>query len=283
MKPLYAILTALSLFIPLGAHAYDWSSRGISLQNTEQNGEEIYISLADSSGRQFGVKYFGEVSAEDADRILSLRNSFYGWKNMKPSRMDFFITGQVIEIAVFPEKYIYKNKDFMPFIPGGMLFTYAGELSYNFRITKNNVFIRIAGPYKDEDELGNKMTEAINDPLGYLKKRDPEYFLGKLTMLETKSREQQEQYEKLLSDHKALLAEHARLMNAVMTLHNTGFLGFGVSQIDQKTVVRIIEMKKAVPALKADQIRDQLEREGIKASKNEVFLVLSVYFNDFEK
>ena len=278
------------MLVPFSAQAYDWGSRGISLQNTEENGQDIYISLVDSTGRKFGIKYCGELVAADVDRVLSLRNSFYEWKTMKPSRIDFFVTGQVIEAAVFPESFKYKNTDMMPFLPGGMLFTHTGELSYNFRIVRNNIFVRIAGVYKDEDELGTKMIEAINDPLGYLKKRDPEYFLAKLTMLEAKNRENQENYDKLradyqksAADYQSLLAEHRKLVNAVMTLHNTGFLGFGVNEIDAKTVVRIMEIKKANTALKAETIQDQMEKEGFKVSKHEVFLVLSVYFNDFEK
>lgn len=283
MKPYRIALFVLVLVcLPLGLRAYDWESRGIKVQNTEQNGEEIYLSLVDGSGRQFGIKYFNELAPADVEQILNLRNSFYGWKNMKPARMDFFVTGQVIEIAVFPQKFTYKNTDLLPFVPGGMLFTQAGDLSYNFRITRNNIFIRIAGQYRDEDELGAKMLEAINDPQGFLKKRDPEFFLVKLTALEERDRAMQQQYESLLKEHQALLESHRRLVNAVMTFHNTGFLGFGEYAIDPKVVSRIVELKTADPSMKLDAIRARLEQEGLKASKDEVHLVLGVYFNDFE-
>ncbi len=276
MKKLTFIAFILSMQFAATLYAFDWSTKGVKELKKSQSENEIVSEFADSSGRKFTVKYYDEVSAADADIILELNTKFYSWKNMKPARINFLISNRVIEIAVIPDKFSFKEENIMKYLPAGMLFMYTDSLSYNFRITKNNIFVRIKGKFKDEEELCEKTLEAIKDPLAYLKKRDPEFFLTKLTALE-------ESYRKLQRDHEQLAEKHAKLLYAVMTLHNTGFLGFGVNPIDKKAVSRIIAIKRENPSIKPEEIEEKMKKEGFKISDDEIILVLSVYYNEFKK
>lgn len=264
------------VFISEFLYAYDWSAKDVKELNKSLSDNEIIVNLTDSSGRRFTVKYYEQISERDVGIILELNSKFYSWKNMTPAKINYFISNKTIEIVVVPARFKYKEENILKYLPAGMLFVYTDSLSYNYRITRDNIFVRVKGRFKDESELCDKTLEAINDPLAYLKKRDPEFFLTKLTALE-------DSYLKLQKEHKKLVIKHEKLLYAVMTLHNTGFLGFGVNPIDKKAVKRILELKKENPSFGSEDIEKKMEKEGFKISDDEIILVLSVYYNEFKK
>ncbi len=89
----------------------------------------------------------------------------------------------------------------------------------------------------------------MEKPHDYIRKRDPEFILAKLTKLEERCGK--------LED------ESRMLKNAILALHNTGFFR-GPTAISADLVKRVIELKKADPALKADQIREKLRSEKLR-------------------
>lgn len=264
----------LIIFISTNLLAVDWPARNITVVEKKEIEERTELVLKDAEGHQFMVQYDGTLDEGSAAAIVKLLKIFYAWKNITIDTMRFNVSKQSMSISIFPSKYEYKGKDFLPYLPAGMLFIYTDTLSYNFRLTKDNLFIRIKGEYTYEKLIGDKMTEALKNPHAYIRKRDPEYFLAKLSQLE-------EDLERTRARQHTFRNEYNKLRYALMYLHNTGVL-WGKNPINKKAIERVVEIKKNNPKIKKDDIVKQLDKEKIEISGKELDIILAVYFNEFD-
>jgi hypothetical protein len=187
---------------------------------------------------------------------------------MKPDNIDYFINGETLEILVIPSVFKYSDNDFIPYMPGGMTFFYDYALRYNFRVTKNDIFLRLNDKFIEEELLCKRMKEALDDPIAYLKKREPEYFLQKLNELESTMAVLQDSQDKLIK--------------SVLYFQNTGFLGFGNTPVKAAVVKRIVELKSADPSFDKVKIKETFEKEKIEVTDKEIELVLNVLYNEFK-
>ncbi len=264
-----AAVLFIILFTATALHAYDWESKEIKVLSSDTKNGETTQKLSTPGGGEFTLRFKTEIDEETAGLILRLNTEFRKWENMKVKSLEFVKAEGKLDIIVIPESYTYNNTDFIPNMPAGMLFTYDEMLSYNFRITVENMFIRINGKFLNEKIFSDKITKAIKDPISYLTMYNPKYMLKQIF-------EQQKKIDQLTE-------KYNRLANAVMTLHNTGFLGFGVNEIKRDLVKRVVELKRDNPQMTKKQIEEKLREEKIEAKSYEVFLILSVYFNEFDK
>jgi len=73
-----------------------------------------------------------------------------------------------------------------------------------------------------------------------------------------------------------------RLTKAVMYYQNSGFLGFGNTQVKSVVVKRVVELKTVDPKADLDMIKDILDKEKIEATEKELKLILEVFYNEFK-
>jgi len=149
-----------------------------------------------------------------------------------------------------------------------MTFIYDYALRYNFRITKNEIFLRLNDKFIEEELLCKRMKEALDDPIAYLKKREPEYFLQKLNELE--------------ENMVILKNNQEKLTQSVLYFENSGFLGFGNTPVKSSVIKRIVELKTADPSLDMAKIKETLSKEKVEATDKEIKLILNVFYNDFK-
>jgi len=256
------------ILLVTNAMAYDWKSAGIEQTGTGSTGEENYLMLKDSNSTVLKVRFQGELQDTWAAKIVELNKKFSEWKYMKPDNIDYFITGDSLEILVIPSSFKYHDNDFLPYIPGGMTFIYDYALRYNFRITKNEIFLRVNDKFIEEELLCKRIKEALDDPIAYLTKREPEYFLQKLNELEERMA--------------FIKNSQDKLTQSVLYFQNSGFLGFGNTPVKNSLIKRVIELKTADPALNKDKLKEALEKEKIEATDKEIQLILSVFYNEFK-
>lgn len=256
------IITSVILTIVLGvsASAAEWEKFKLTVKSSESNEAETVSVIEAEGGTQFVLKYSKDVSPLMLENIVRLNSEFRKWKSMKVSRIEFSVLSNNIEVVIIPSEYSYEGVNIIPNLPAGMLFIFDDSLKYNFRVIKDNIFVRIEGRFSEENNLNKTIVEAIKDPVAYLQKNNPRYIISKLQQLED---------------------ANAKLTVAVMALYNTGFFG-GTKPVDQKKVSRIISIKNENPKFKTDDIQKILKQEKIDASDKEVKLVLSVFFNEFQ-
>jgi len=256
------------------AMAYDWKSAGFEQTDSGLTGDENYLVFK-NYGTAVKVRYQGQLEDSWAAKIVDLNRKFSQWKYMKPAGIDYFVTGDSLEILVIPASFKYLDNDFMPYMPGGMTFIYDYALRYNFRITKNDIFLRLNDKFIDEELLCKRIKEALADPIAYLKKREPEYFLQKLNELE-------ENLANLKNSQAAGRESLDKLTQAVLYYQNTGFLGFGNTRIKPGVIKRVIELKAADSSLDKDKLKAALEKEKVEVSGKEIELILNVFYNEFK-
>jgi len=260
-----SLIFILLLCSPL--YSFDWKGEGLAEKSSTISRDGSILELSDSKGGSVVVKYSGSLDDSDAKMILEIRKAILSWKNIRVKRIRFLVSQAGIDIVAFPDSFMCEGKDMLVYVPAGIHFSYTDSLEYNFRITLENLFIRIRGSYIDEIELCTKIIEAVNNPREYIRKRDPEYFLSKLDMLE-------KNYSRLEKDYQML-------RTAVMALHNTGFFR-GTTPVSIDVITRTVELKKSDPSITDKKILEVLKKEKIKATGKEVSLVLEVYFNEFK-
>ena len=282
-KTLFVIILLSSIFLlPSLAFSYDWQAKGITAVNevAVETGEEgtaeivkpdlseNVVRLTDSEGHIFTLIYKKEITDAEADKIIELKTMLYGLRDITVRNLTFRAPGNgIIDIILIPQRFSFINANPQEFLPAGMLLQNTDVLEYKFHLVKDGIVVRIAGVLSDEERFKTLLTEAYNNPKDYMRKREPEYILKQLDEHEANIKKMQKEYDDQTY--------------GLLILQNKGFFG-GINVISRETVDRIVAMKKTTPLLTKDQIKTNLENNGIKISDKELKLIFSVYFNEFE-
>ncbi len=253
MKRFAIVLMMLALAGAARLDAYDWASANIAVDGEEKDNGRTVLTLRDGEGRVFVLGYDAEPADATVQRILKLKDDFNAWEHIKIGRMNFEYSRDVLEVNLVPSDFTYKGINVLDYLPAGLLFSYYDTMYYNYRITRDKMFVRVYGEYVTEEELCEKTIAAVSDPLAYIRARDPEYLLQRLD----------------------------RLVNAMMAFESKGLFG-SAKPIERRIVQRIVEIKRQNPAYKRKDIVKVLDREKISIGEKEVGVVLGIYYNEFE-
>ena len=282
-KTLFVIILLSSIFLlPSLAFPYDWQAKGITaineiaIETGEEDAAEIIkpdlsenvVRLTDSEGHIFTLIYKKEITDADANKIIELKTKLYGLRDITVRSLTFRAPGNgIIDIILIPQRFSFIDANPQEFLPAGMLLQNTDVLEYKFHLVKDSIVVRIAGVLSDEERFKTLLTEAYNNPKDYMRKREPEYILKQLDEHEANIKKMQKEYDDQTY--------------GLLILQNKGFFG-GINVISRETVDRIVAMKKTTPLLTKEQIKTNLENNGIKISDKELKLIFSIYFNEFE-
>ena len=270
------LIFILSLVISAEAYSFDWST--ISLTSAEKNEEsdEDSVYLTDSDSKIYIIENEHKVDAQIASEIAQFIRIAKGWKFILWNEMKFYITPEGLQFAVYPSKVEYKNENLLPFIPGGMVFSHEeGSQRYDFRLIKKNTIIKMRGAYIEEEPLLAKISEALNDPKSFMKKRDPDFLLAKIEELENKLDKAETnalsakiQNDKIAAD--LIAFQNARMFNSKKA-------------VTADIIARIVELKKEDSRLTAEEMKKKMDIEKKNVTLEEINLIYGVYFNEYKK
>ena len=271
LKKYSIVLTAL--LICGTAFGADWSAWKLSVDREEKmESGRIRYHLKDVSGYSFTL--VADAAADDAvvRKTSETVRALVGWSSLKLRRLElFFLKGKFRAIAL-PATFICNRKDVARYMPAGMAFFYTDKLSYDFRMIKDNISMKIRGIFSTRPEFVATLANAVGNPLAYASRSN---HMARIDDLNRR-------LSSLTYKHYQLQKKFNLAVNALLYFRNTGFLR-GPRKINPAVVKRVVALKRNKPSLNVDQIRAILEREKIKASGKEVHLILTVYFNDFKK
>ena len=179
-----------------------------------------------SYDKKFQIVYSGTLSSMTINQIISSKNTFYSWSELKIDSLKYIVSKDSVEILITPSSVMSKNENITGNIPAGMLFVLSDNiLQYDFRIMKDNVFVRIKGIFVDKSELFDKIALALEDPILYVRRNEPDYML-----------EQIDKHEEEI----ALLRQQLEFTrNTFIMSENSGKL------IEQDVINAVLEYKKA--------------------------------------
>jgi len=257
---------AVFLCLALNGFALEPANYGSSLVSTATDGDSTAVTLQDGAGRSFVVAYVEEPSADVMKKVVELKDLFFAWKNITIKTLRFTITDDVVDTLIIPDKILVNGSDVQSFVPAGLLFSFSGGLAYDFRVTKDNFFLRVRGTYTSEEEMTQKIAAALANPATFLQRSDMEYVL---TLVDKQGKAIE-----------ALTAEVDALRYAAMRRENTEWLFWKVP-IPRDGLKRVVELKRQNPALKKNEVEAQLKQEGINISGGAIGIIFEYYFNEF--
>ena len=334
------VVLPILLLLACVAWSLDLTSYGLKTVSTATEGSRTVTTFQDSQGRPLLVSTLVDPPKEVTDRIFQLDRIVYGWRNISTTSVRMTVTDALIEATVTPSKVVVKGTDLLPYVPAGLFLTSTDTVAYDFRVTKDNLFLKIRGPYTNEDEMEGKMASAIADPTAFLLQSDPSYLIGRLEQAEGRiavlehavqvltqtlddrtasiNQANQQVVDKEAALESAFASKAAELdqkdaeldqkdadMTAAIdkadkdlaaqdqvisgaldivrsaTMTNQNVSWFVKHQLPQDGVAKVLELKKATPAMTRADVAKELKTAGIKMSDQEIRLVFEYYFNEF--
>lgn len=261
-----------------------------------------------------------ELSAAQAGTLTVLVKAFSALKLAVLEDLKIVFEADRVKIIATPKSFVLEGVDLAAFMPSGMQLYYTDHLEYDFRLRVENLFLRVAGQYVDEQSFAARLVRIVRNPVEFIQSQDPEFMLHQIDLLRQRidqaageneaSRDRirrltdelaglREQEQALEAGHAALKADYAEAVAALqardtalggedergryslLAVGNRG-LSSRIKAPAREAVEQLIRLKKASPALTRDEATGQLAAAGFKLSKKEVGLVFGVYFGEFE-
>ena len=241
--------------------AYDWQTKQIS-RETSLDTEDKTIALKDAAGNIFYVENGEDVSEEEAASIITMKDAFFGWQSIKIKEIRFVSESGSINALITADSVQWNSVDITPNLTAGMFFTFENQtLSYNFRIKKDNYFLRINGAYISEKVFCDKMLEAVQTPQTFVQRRDPDYLLSHIEKMDI---------------------EMELLRKLAVALNNKGIFS-NDGPVDDAIIKRVVQLKSANMKMTKKEVLNTLTKENIKITDRALELIFNVYFYEFEK
>lgn len=279
-----------------------------------QNSQTVY-DASDAQGQTFTVASTQPLSDADVRILGSVLQTLAGWRDLKIGQLQFLFTGGRADILVIPTSFLYRGVDLAKYMPSGIQFYYDTYLQYDFRMLKDNLFLRLKGAVYDESQFAQRAYSAVQNPVLFIQSNDPEYLLQRLNEIasaitsiqaqldasnktlaiavqEAKTElNRQQTSDSQIRDQLSVLQERSASIQSsldhvrfgVMALNNKGFFGLGrPTPPSQQAVDRVLALKQADPSMTMGQVSAKLKSEGLSMTNKELSLVFAVYFNQYQ-
>ncbi|MCF7950374.1 MAG: hypothetical protein K9L57_01930 [Spirochaetaceae bacterium] len=295
--------SALLLFVlalPVMADLPDFSSRGYDLLSRERQNRQIIYQLTNADGLSFTIVSEEEIKRPQLEQVAYFHDIFTNWNYLYISSMTYVFYEKELEINIRPKHFVYKNVDFAQYISAGIGFFHETVTTYNFRLNIDDMYPRIEGRLTTEEDLCEAILAAIKDPSEAVEPQAADLYRMSATKedvsgvsdriaglekriddLEAKQGELESGLQ-VLEDENALLHDHIeKIRRAILVLHNLGLFG-NIHMVDRGAIALILELKAENPDIMQEEAARVLRKEGYNLSSHEIFLIFSVYFNEFK-
>lgn len=266
MKRLTATLIAVICSFSIATHTYafNWKSLNVDTVNQEEDGSKTILILSDQENRVFKVITEEEIiTSKLAEKIIKFKNDFYSWRNIRLQELSFMVFANLLDVVIIPRQIIYNDQNLATAIPAGITMSYNPALDlmhYDFRLMKENLFLRIDGDYLNEERLMAEIASAYENPAAYLQRTAPVAA------------------EPQRGNHNG---EDEKTRQALIYLYNEDWNGRHRA-VPPEVIQRVAALKQSHPGLTHDQLWKLVKQEKIKLTKKEFDLILAVYFNEFK-
>lgn len=264
MKRLIIIVVAGILLLScVRSEAYDWKKLDAEQIDKSKDGSKTVITLKDKKEQIFKLVYQDEKMLDKAaPKIIKYKNELYGWREISFIELNFLVFDDFLEVIVMPEKIMHNDNNLATAVPSGITMVSKPDqdlMRYDFRIIKDNYFLRIDGDYLSEGELMAKLCYAYDYPSLFLQRSETN--VGGAGSPNGVNDEKTRQ--------------------ALIYLLNEDWNGRPKS-VPSETIKKVVNLRQNNPWMSKTELWEELKREKIKVTKREFELILIIYFNEFE-
>jgi len=267
------VYTALLLLICGTVTSADWTAWKLSRgrQKKKSSGQVLH-HLKDASGNTFTLLADRAVDDAVVRKTAETVRILYGWQKLKLRALRlYYINGKFRAIAL-ASSFICGEEDVAPYMPAGMAFFYKEKLSYDFRMVKDNIALKIRGFFSTRSEFALSIASAVKNPLAYASRSN---YMARIDELSRR-------LSVLTYQHHQLQRRFDLALNAILYFRNIGFLR-GSRRIKPAVIKRVVQLKRNKPPLTVDQISTILDKEKVRSSSKEIHLILALFFNDYSQ
>lgn len=263
MKRIILAVTVVILLVSVHSYAVDWKKFDGEIISTSQDGQKTVVTLKDRKNKVFKIIYHDEAMLEKvAPKINKYKKEFYDWQEITFTDISFMVFDNYLEVIVIPQKIAHQQTNLAKAIPAGITMLSPPDqekMHYDFRIIKDDYFLRIEGDYTNEEELITKLRYAYDYPLVYLRRADSGLVKG--------------------GSQNGATDEKTR--QALLYLLNEDWNGRPKS-VPPAIINQVVELKENNPWMSKRELWKVLKKDKVKISKRELELILIIYFNEFE-
>lgn len=280
-----------------------FSTRGyrfVKIRETGQGEAFVYqaekkpdITLSVSLAEYADASYFNAVDI--------LLRAVSEWERISPQALSFGKIPGSVTMAVSVKKIETEYGNASGFFPSGLYFNLPegdeGQVKYNFRMKKDDYFIRLKGSYILEDGLIREIETAYKNPSDYISKNSFDFLRSRLDRqnavlsdyktLITRLEKSQSTLEKKLKrtdeDVKLLNGKLSALRAALASVKGGLFSGF--EPVTAEVAEKILDIHKNHPGLGPDAVAARVAPDfpGQEISDKTVLRVYAFYNNEFPK
>jgi len=246
-----------------------WLPEDYKIENAEGNAEKALLYIGQTDGTKFTLEYYPEDNLEPyhGESLKKFKNLIESIKIYKIESLHFLVKKSSMEAHVIPNEFMCSEKDLTKNIPAGIFFSQSGSLTYNFRITMEQYFIRISGVFISEESMCEKTENAMLDPKKQANQNDPALLSARLEGLADEIEKQE--------------LETLRLKYALVSKLNKGFFG-APKPPDKKMIKELLKIKRKDPSITDENLLAELKNKGISVSSKEFELIMEIYFPDYQ-
>lgn len=242
------------------------SEGGVKVVTSAARGDRTTYTLESAAGR-FTLDATGTVSPDAARAVLTLGKAISGWKSLEPASITFNALGDDVRVRVVPAKFAEGSRDFVPYVPSGLVFSSVGSfIDYEFRVKVDAYFLRFRGRFDGERALLDRLISAVDDPAVFVRDNDPEYHLARTI-------EQEQVLIALKADLEAQISrlERALIFNQAKT---------AAKPVPPAVITRVAALRAENPTMTSKDMVVRLKEEGLVATIKQVNAVLVVLFGE---
>ncbi len=299
---LILVISILSISL-LGADnsdAFNFDAYNLKVVAERVDNGQFIFELEDKDNNLFTVITKDSITESQMKKIIELKDTFHSWKYLTIAQMTFVIFENEIEINMNPKTFEYKDVDFTKYISAGIGFFHGNVTEYRFRLTINNNYPRISGTLTTELEFCEAILAAVQgqssditlpsngetDEYGSnnsstVVSSDYKRIMEEINSLKETIFTIETELEMLKQENVVLRDDLEKLRRAILVLHNLGIFG-NINIVKMKAIERIVSLKEENPDIMQEEAAEILRMENYDINMHEIFLVFSVYFNEFK-
>ncbi len=280
IKRATALLVVL-LVVSASLGAVEFADYGLTVLGERTEDGLRLTTLRDERGREFTFGADAAVGEAEIAIVDQIVNLVFGFDSMEIDELRIVVGERRVSVQVRPRNFVHDGVDLGALTPAGVQFYFVDYLEYDFRMLVRGLFLRLRGQFVNEELLLERLVRAARNPEQFLQSQNPEFVLSRIHELEQELVEVRQELYDSNRERERMSEELELTRNAVLVFENRSL--FGSLRIpDAGAVARLIELKNETPGLNQDDMRARLEAEGYSVSSKEVFLIYSLYFNEFE-
>lgn len=260
---LIAITMGIIFLTSIPSYAFDWKKYDAELIDRSKDGSKTIVTLKDRKSKTFKVVFQDEDMLEKAaSKIIKCKNEFYMWREINVTDISFMVFDNYLEVIVIPKEIMHNNHNLAEAIPAGITMMSRPDqdlMHYDFRIIKDNIFLRIDGDYLNEGELTAKLRYAYDYPLIF----------------------QQRGETKIGNNEAPNTGIDEKTRQALIYLLNEDWNGRS-KPVPPEVIQKVVQYRQNNPWMTKAQLWKELKKEKTPLTKREFELILIIYFNEFE-